>query len=174
MALALCLLFDPKSERLVRDLWRRLEDRGVPTLLTHTHRRHPPHLSYAVLRRWTEDGLRAGLDQLPDAGPLDLSAQGSLMFPRGRSALACAISAALAARQERAASCLAAAGGELHRHYEIGRWIPHVSVATRATGSQLTTIVHAVSDLLPITLRADRAALIDTGTGKLTMLTSIP
>lgn len=174
MALALCLLFDPKSERLVRGLWQRLEGSGVPTLLTHTHRRHPPHLSYAVLRRWTEDGLGEGLAQLSDAGPVDVAAQGSLMFPRGRSALACAISAALAARQERAASSLTAAGAELHRHYEVGRWIPHVSVATRATGSQLTTIANAVSDLLPITLRADRAALIDTGTGKLRMLTSIP
>ena len=50
MALAVCLLFDRRTDRLVRQLWERLEAQGVATLLTHTHGRHHPHLSYAVLR----------------------------------------------------------------------------------------------------------------------------
>jgi hypothetical protein len=45
MALALCLLLDRRSDALVRELWKRLEENGIPTLLSHTHGRHVPHLS---------------------------------------------------------------------------------------------------------------------------------
>ena len=64
MALSVCLLFDPKGEHAVRALWSRLEGHGVPTLATHTHGRHHPHLSYAVLRDGDPDSVRAALDPL--------------------------------------------------------------------------------------------------------------
>ena len=50
MALAVCLLFDARGERAIRALWDQLETLGVPSLRSHTHGRHVPHLSYAVLR----------------------------------------------------------------------------------------------------------------------------
>jgi hypothetical protein len=102
MALALCLLFDSRTDRLVRELWERLEARGIRTLLTHTHGRHHPHLSYAVLRAWDEGAIRAAVAELPDRGAIDISVQGSVVFPRGRVSLACSVGAALATRQERA------------------------------------------------------------------------
>jgi 2'-5' RNA ligase len=166
MALALCLLFDPRAERLVRQMWERLEDRGVSTLLTHTHGRHHPHLSLAVLRAWDPDRLRAGLADWRDPSPVEIAVQGSVVFPRGRVALACSVDSGLAQRQEEAVCVVTAAGAELHRHYERGRWVPHVSVATSASGEQLPLVVNAVSDVLPLRLRADRAALIDTSTGR--------
>src|ERR1043165_7903171 len=52
VALAVCLLFDRRSERAIRALRDQLESLGVPSLRSHTHRRHVPHLSYAVLRSW--------------------------------------------------------------------------------------------------------------------------
>ena len=52
VALAVCLLFDRRSERAVRALWDRLERAGVPSLRSHTHGQHMPHVSYAVLRAW--------------------------------------------------------------------------------------------------------------------------
>ena len=56
-----CLLFDRRTDRLVRQLWERLEAQGVATLLTHTHGRHHPHLSYAVLRDGDPDTVLAAL-----------------------------------------------------------------------------------------------------------------
>ena len=174
MALALCLLFDGRTDRLVTALWERLERQGVATLLTHTHGRHRPHLSYAVLRDGDPDTVRAALDGRADGGPVEVVAQGSVVFPRGRVALACAAPAAVVARQERVVAALAAAGIELHRNYEPGRWVPHVSVATSASGDQLPVVVGAVSDVLPLPVRAVRAALIETGTGELWPLPGIP
>ena len=53
VALAVCLLFDRRSERAVRALcgigW---SGPGVPSLRSHAHGRHVPHVSYAVLRSW--------------------------------------------------------------------------------------------------------------------------
>jgi hypothetical protein len=174
VALALCLLFDRRTDRLVTALWERLEQQGVATLLTHTHGRHRPHLSYAVLRDGDADTVRSALGRLPDAGPLEVVAQGSVVFPRGRVALACAATAAVVARQERVVTTLAGAGLELHRNYEPGRWVPHVSVATSASADQLPVVVGAVSDVLPLPVRAVRAALIETGTGELWPLAGLP
>lgn len=174
MALALCLLFDSRSERLIRGLWERLEDGGIGTLLTHTHRRHHPHLSYAVLLEWDIDAVSAAVSALPTAGPMEVHVQGTVVFPRGRAALACSVSAGLAHRQEQAAEALRATGAVLHRHYEPGRWVPHVSVATSAPGAALPVVVGAISDALPVTLRVERAALIDSSTGQLWPLDGIP
>jgi 2'-5' RNA ligase len=174
VALAVCLLFDARSEMLVRGLWARLEDAGVTTLATHTHRRHHPHLSYAVLRSWDLARVQDVLGALPPADPFEMSFHGTLAFPRGRAALAPAIGADVALRQRRIVTALEEAGAELHRNYRDGHWVPHVSVATRAQGATLATVVKAVADVLPLTVRVDRGALVDSGTGRTWPLAQIP
>jgi hypothetical protein len=53
VALAVCLLFDRRSDRAVRALWDQLKSLDVQqSLRSHTHGRHVPQLSYAVLRKW--------------------------------------------------------------------------------------------------------------------------
>lgn len=175
MALAVCLLFDARSDRLIRELWARLETGGIGTLASHTHGRHHPHLSYAVLREWDLDRVWDVLDALPDGGPVELSCQGVLMFPRGRVALAPALDSSTFSRQHRVVDALAGlASTDLHKHYLPGRWVPHVSVATRATGAQLPRAVTAITDALPMTVTADRAALIDSATGGRWSLPLVP
>ena len=174
MALAVCLLFDARSERLVRDLWSRLEDAGIATLATHTHRHHHPHLSYAVLRRWDVDRVQEALRALPDVGPFSLTIHGTLAFPRGRAALAPALTPSVGVSQVGVVAAVEATGADLHKHYRTGQWVPHVSVATRARGSQLATVVKTVSDALPLTLQVDRAALVDSTTGSTWALPHIP
>lgn len=174
MALAVCLLFDARTDRLLRALWSRLEAQGVRTLQSHTHGRHEPHLSYAVLLDWEVERVRAAVDGLPGGGPVSLSFHGTLAFPRGRAALAPSVTAEVTMRQESVTSALERAGAVLHRHYARGEWVPHVSVATRATGAQLATVVREVADVLPMTAGVDRAALIDSATGRSWPLGHVP
>ncbi|MGH1563593.1 2'-5' RNA ligase family protein [Mumia sp. DW29H23] len=174
MALAVCLLFDPATERRLRALWRRLEDAGIHTLASHTHGRHHPHLSYAVLRAWDLEAVREAVDALPDGGPVTLRCHGTVVFPRGRAALAPAVTADVSRRQESVTAALVATGADLHRNYAPGAWVPHVSVATRAPGAKLLAVVEAVADVLPMPLTVDRAAIIDSGTGQLWPLAAIP
>ncbi|WP_370616186.1 2'-5' RNA ligase family protein [Mumia sp. Pv 4-285] len=174
MALAVCVLFDRPTERRLRALWARLEEHGVHTLASHTHRRHHPHLSYAVLREWDLDAVRRALEDLPDGGPFAMTCHGTLAFPRGRAALAPSITPDVAARQLAVVDAVRATGADLHRHYGHGAWIPHVSIATRAPGALLPVVVEAVADVLPMPLVVDRAALIDSGTGRTWPLSGIP
>jgi hypothetical protein len=39
-------------------------------------------------------------------------------------------------------------------------------VATRAPGASLPVVVKAIADVLPLTVRVERAALVDSGTGR--------
>lgn len=174
VALAVCALFDAPGERAVRGLWARLEARGVPTLATHTHGRHHPHMSYAVLREWELEPVRAALASLPDGGPFPVTVQGTTVFPRGRSALAVAVPAEVMLRQQAVTECVRATGAQLHRHYLPGAWIPHISVATGASGALLPVAVTAISDVLPLTLAVTRAVLVDSATGETWPLPGIP
>jgi 2'-5' RNA ligase len=174
MALAVCLLFDTRSDNLLRDLWSRLEAAGVRTMETHTHGRHHPHLSYAVLRSWDLPQVESALAGLPDRGSFSMSFHGTLSFPRGRAALAPAVTADVARRQQQVVSAVLDTGADLHRNYRPGSWVPHVSVATRAQGARLVTVVKAIADVLPLTVRVDRAALVDSATGETWPLPHIP
>ena len=166
MTLAVCLLFTPEGNRLVRELWARLEAHGVPTLLTHTHRRHSPHLSLAVARTWDLDDVMGALEPLAGRTAVDLSLPGIVAFTRGRASLAVGVDADLARRQQGVADALAHVGAELHRHYVPGRWVPHVSLTTGGSANQLPVISNLVNDTLPLTLTTASAALIDTSDGR--------
>jgi len=174
VALAVCLLFDRRSERAVRALWDRLEQAGVPSLRSHTHGRHVPHVSYAVLRSWDHGAVTAALTELGGAEGVELSFDGVGVFRRGRTWLVAGVSADVVTRQQRVVDAVTATGAELHKHYVPGTWLPHCSLAPRATLAQLPAAVAAVLDVLPLRARLDHAALINSATGQLWPLPALP
>ena len=173
MALAVCLLFDRRSERAVRALWDRVEEQGVGSLRSHTHGRHVPHMSYAVLRRWDLAAVTDALAGL-QGDPVDVSFDGVGLFRRGRTWLLAGVSADLMARQQRVVEAVIAAGADLHKHYRPGVWLPHCSLAPRATLAQLPAVVGSVMDVLPLQARLDRAALVNSATGEISPLAELP
>ena len=174
MALAVCLLFDRRSERAVRALWDRVEEQGVPSLGSHTHGRHVPHVSYAVLRRWDQAAVDDALAGLDGGDPVDLSFDGVGLFRRGRTWLVAGVSAEFVSRQQRVVEVLTATGAGLHKHYRPGVWLPHCSLAPRVTLAQLPQVVAAVMDVLPLQARLDRAALVNSATGEISPLQDLP
>ncbi len=174
MALAVCLLFDPRTDLALRRLWQRLEGSGIRTLLSHTHGRHVPHLSYAVLREYDVTGVVAEVDGLPDGGPVPLHFDAIGLFRRGRASLVPGVTTEVMARQERVVAAARGAGADLHRHYEPGRWVPHCGIATRVRRESLASLTAAVHDVLPLDAVADHAAVIDSGTGRQWPLSGVP
>lgn len=174
MALAACLLFDRQTERSLRGLWDRLEDLGVPTLRSHTHGRHVPHVSYAVVRDGDVDAIHRAVSALPDGGAIGLRFDGLGLFRRGRSWLVPAVASDLASRQQLVVTAVTSTGAELHRHYEPGAWMPHCTLAPRVPLPMLPVLAAAVYEVLPLAVRVDRAALIDSGTGESWPLPHIP
>ncbi|HQR27708.1 MAG TPA: 2'-5' RNA ligase family protein [Nocardioides sp.] len=165
MALAVCLLLDDRADAAVRGLWRRLEEAGVPSMPSHTHGHHVPHLTYVSLLRYDLATVTDALAALPErpALPLYFDALGS--FRRSRCWLAPAVTPGLAPRHEAVVSALLAVGAQLHRNYRPGVWTPHVTLAPRLHLDDLRTVAATVYDVLPLTATATRAALIDTSTG---------
>lgn len=170
MSLAVCLLLDPTAEAVVRRLWHQLEDDGIPTLLSHTHGRHVPHLTLVGLRSGRDlpvlPALLDALSSLPEAPPLPLRFDAFGTFRRSRSWLAPAVSPGLVLRQEQAVDAVRAAGAPVHHHYEPGAWLPHLTLAPRLHLRDLATVAGRVYDTLPLLAVADRAAVVDTSTGE--------
>jgi 2'-5' RNA ligase len=174
VALAVCLLFDRRSERAIRALWDRVEEQGVPSLRSHTHGRHVPHVSYAVLRSWDQAAVTDALAAVDGGRPVELSFDGIGLFRRGRTWLVAGVTADFVARQQRVVEAVIATGAELHKHYRPGVWLPHCSLAPRATLAQLPTVAAAVFDVLPLQGRLDRAALVNSATGDVYPLSALP
>ncbi|WP_019819182.1 2'-5' RNA ligase family protein [Saccharomonospora saliphila] len=174
MALGVCLLFDRRSDRALRELWLRLERLGVATPHSHTHGRHRPHLSYVVLLDWDLDPVRAAVTSLPDGGPHELSFDAVAAFRRGRVCLVPAVPADLLTRQRAVVEAVRSTGAVVHRHYEVDRWLPHTSLATRAAARQMPDVVAAAYEVLPVTVLVTHAALIDSATGRDWPLTILP
>jgi hypothetical protein len=166
VALAVCLLLDPPADDVVRRLWQRLEDAGVPSLASHTHGRHVPHLTYVSLRSWDLAAVTDGLGGLPEESPVRIHLDGLGMFRRSRCWLAPAVTLDLAARQQAVVGEVTASGADLHKHYRPGDWTPHVTLAPRLHLRDLPLVARLVNDVLPITTTASRAVLIDTSTGE--------
>lgn len=174
MALAVCLLFDGRSERAVRNLWDRLEDVGVPTLRSHTHALHHPHLSYVVLLSWDLDAVRAAVEALPGHRPFEITFDALGSFRRGRACMVPAVPVDFVARQQAVLEAVRSTGAMVHKHYETDRWLPHLSLATRAPLDRLSDVALAVYQVLPLTLRVSGAALIDSSTGRTWDLATLP
>ena len=166
MALAVCLLLDDRADAAIRELWGRLEDSGVPSMLTHTHGRHVPHLTYAMLRSYDLDEVSAALSALPSRSPMALHFDALGVFRRTRCWLAPALTSDLAERQAAVVDVASGTGADLHRHYVPGVWVPHVTLAPRLHLSDLARVALPVYDVLPLDATGTAAALIDTTTGR--------
>jgi 2'-5' RNA ligase superfamily len=174
VALAVCLLFDPDTDGAIRRLWAALEGAGIGTLLTHTHRRHVPHLSYAVLRSFDVESVATVVAELAGGPALDLRFDAVGLFPRGRGALLSPATQPLLSRQLAVVDAVTSTGADLHWHYRPGRWIPHCSLTTGTSQELLPTAVVRAFDVLPVEGTAVAAALINSGTGQQWPLPNLP
>jgi hypothetical protein len=173
VALSVCLLFEERADRAVRRLWDRLEERGVRTLRSHTHGRHVPHLSYAVLRTFTTPDVEKVLEDLPDPGGLELSLEGVGFFRRGRCWLIPSASPTLLDRQRRVVAAVSSTGAGLHWNYLPGVWVPHCTLAPRVLAKDVPTVIRTVNEVLPLRVRFAAAGLVDSADGIVWPLTHI-
>jgi len=165
VALSVCLLLDDRADRTLRSLWHRLEAAGVPTLLTHTHGRHLPHLTFASLLDYDLEAVHAALTTLPVQRPETVVLDALGMFRRSRCWLGLAPTAAVVERQQATVAAVRAAGARVHRSYEPGAWVPHLTLAPRLHLDQLPVVARHVFEVLPVAATIERAALVDTTTG---------
>jgi 2'-5' RNA ligase len=166
MTLSVCLNLDTAADRAVRALWQRLEEAGIATLLSHTHGRHIPHLTLASLRSWDLESVRQELSAQPVELPHVVYFDALGMFRRSRCWLVPAASPGLLHDQRAVVDAVRRGGADLHRHYEPGRWVPHLTLAPRLHLKDLPVVAARVYDVLPISATLCEMTLIDTSTGE--------
>ncbi len=149
----------------MRDLWRRLEEAGIGTLATHTHGRHVPHLTLASLRTYDLEAVRTACAAVPAPAGQEVRFDALGMFPRSRCWLVPAVDGDLLGRQQTAVTAVAATGADLHRSYQPGSWVPHLTLAPRLGLDQLPALARHVFEILPLVATLTRTVLVDTSTG---------
>jgi hypothetical protein len=127
-----------------------------------------------VLRTWEQAAVTAALSSLGDGDPVELSFDRIGPFRRGRAWVPAGVTSDFVARQEPVVSAALATGADLHKHYQHGMWVPHCSVAPRASLAQLPALTATVYDVLPLRARLDHAALVNTATGGIWPLATMP
>ena len=165
MTLSVCLTLDPSADRTVRALWQRLEGAGIATLLSHTHGRHIPHLTLASLRSWDLTAVQRELSGTSVDLPHVVHFDALGMFRRSRCWLVPAASPALLHDQHAVVDAVRRSGADLHRHYEPGRWVPHLTLAPRLYLKDLPVVAARVYEVLPVSATLAEVTLIDTSTG---------
>lgn len=175
MAHSLECYFDDDADAAVRALWQRLEQAGVPSLASRTHRNHRPHLAFAV----------AGT--LPPAARRNLAADLTLLamprlwlytlgtFPTNQNALllGAVTDAELLAVHVAVHDALAGRVRDPLAYYLPGAWVPHCLLAEDVTPVQLAAGFATLHPIEPIRARVTEVGVLDTRTGELDTLLTI-
>lgn len=175
MAHALECYFDDEADAAIRALWQRLEQAGVPSLATRTHRNHRPHVTFAV----------AGA--IPPAARRSLTADLALLsmpqlwlytlgtFPNGQNALllGAVTDAELLAVHVAVHDALAGRVRDPWAYYLPGAWVPHCTLAEDVTPAQLTAGFAALHPIEPVRVRVTEVGVKDTRTGDADLLLTV-
>lgn len=167
MAQGLVFLFDPDADAAVRSLWARLEKAGVPSLATHTHGRHRPHVTFALggsIPAATRDALRADLRQL-SIPRLWLNTLGAFSTIENVLMLAAVVDTELLAVHSAVHDILAGRVRQPSAYYLPGSWVPHCTLAQGIEPAQTAAGFAAVHPVAPVHATVTEIAVVDSHTG---------
>jgi hypothetical protein len=140
---------DDDTSRVVTNLWALLEAEGVPTLATHTHRQHRPHVSLVVADDLLPSEALDVLESVP-LKTLHLLVSGPGIFPGGILFLACVPNAELLEEQRRVHDLVAPMTKALWDYFAPGAWSPHLTISYGLDGVQLARAIPVVLDQVPV------------------------
>ncbi len=166
MAHALELFFDPINEAAIKATWGKLEAAGLPSLATHSHRKHRPHVTLVVAERIETARLQGARDRL-SAIHLDVTLYSPAVFQRsGVLYLSVVPTPALLRLHEEVHTALRGSLVEPWDLYSVGSWVPHCTLAQELTRAQLARGVDLLHDHPIVETHVTSAGLLDTKTGE--------
>ena len=131
---------DITTSRVIRDLWDELETEGVPSMATHTHKLHKPHVSLIVAEHLPVNASLQAVGPVPTE-PIRLLIEAAGVFPGGFLFLACVANVEMLDEQRR-----------------VHRAVQPLAVDP-AAGRQLGGDRHAVLDVDHAPLTGERLAV---------------
>lgn len=140
---------DDDTTRAVTDVWAALEADGIPTLASHTHRRHRPHVSLVVADDLVPASVLEVIGSVPGRS-LRLLVNSPGVFPGGILFFTCVPNVALLEEQHRVHDLVAPMARGLWDHFAPGAWSPHLTNAYDLSDAQVARALPVVLDHLPI------------------------
>ena len=174
MAQALEFFFDGEADTAVRAMWQRLERAGVPSLATRTHRRHRPHVTFALggaFTRQTRADLTAELNLLA-LPSIWLYTLGTFPTSDTHLVLTPVVDAELLAVHSAVHDVLARKVKNPVAYYLPGSWVPHCTLAQELDTPTLAAGIAALHPVEPIRAKVDEVGITDTTTGEVDILFS--
>jgi hypothetical protein len=156
---------DSTTSRRIRDLWDTLEAAGVPSIATHTHGLHQPHVSLVVAGHLPVNASLEAVMAAPRK-PIRLLIEATGVFPGGFLHLACVANHSLLDEQRRVHELVRPLVVDPWPHFEPGDWTPHITVGWELTTRQLAQALPMVLDNLPIEGWLDHGGVEDGTTGE--------
>lgn len=172
MAQALEFFFDDEADAAVRALWQRLETAGVPSLASRSHRRHRPHVTFAIASAFparTRKDL-AGELRLLSLPTLWLYTLGTFPTQENALFLGAVTDAEVLAVHSAVHDVLAGKVRDPWAYYLPGAWVPHCALAQDLDVTQLAAGFAAVHPIEPIRARIAQVGVTDTRTGETEVL----
>jgi 2'-5' RNA ligase len=174
MAQALEFFFDGEADTAVRALWQRLERAGVPSLATRSHRRHRPHVTFALgsaFTRQTRTDLAAELSLLA-LPSIWLHTLGAFPTTETQLVLIPVVDAELLAVHSAVHDVLAKKVRNPVAYYLPGSWVPHCTLAQDIDTATLAAGIAALHPVEPVRAKIDEVGITDTVTGEVDLLFS--
>jgi hypothetical protein len=165
------LLLDVDADAAVRACWRRLDEAGIPSLTTHTHGRHVPHISLVVAERievgeWLgelREGWFAGPPVSVELGPVGTFPEGGWVF----------LSAGGVDRSAHS-RLVASLGDDVTdpwEHYLPDHWVPHCTLAGGLDADEVESALEVLAgSRVPIVATIESAVVVDAESGAIRRL----
>lgn len=172
MAQALECYFDADADDAVRALWQRLEQAGVPSLATATHRRHRPHVTVAIGGSIPPAARRDLVTSLTRLALPRLWLYTLGTFPTSENVLflGAVTDAELLAVHVAVHDTLAGRVRDPWAYHLPGAWVPHCTLSQDVSPSQLAAAFATLHPIEPVRARIAQVGIADTRTGEIDML----
>lgn len=163
------LTCEPEFDRVVRTVWDRLADAGLPSLTLNTHPAHRPHLTLAAVGQFPP-GAQERIDALLGAPnlPIPVRLTGLLSFSarsRRRVLVWVVVPTAELIGLHTAVWQVLEDAGQPNPLYLPGRWVPHMGLTRRLEPAQLVTALEVLGRLPDLPGNLDAARTYDSDSG---------
>ena len=149
----------------VREIWRELVAAGLPSLESHTHRLHQPHVSLVVAQHLDVEAASAAVGRVPVA-PIPCRVEMGGFFPGGVLLLPLVPNSELLAEQRRVSNALADVPVGRWPHTVPGSWSPHMTCAYGIEPHQAEAAMAIVLRHLPLSGHLTTGGVEDGTTGE--------
>ncbi|TCP56704.1 2'-5' RNA ligase superfamily protein [Tamaricihabitans halophyticus] len=170
MVQALEAFFDEPAEEAVRELWRRLDSAGIPSLASRGKGR--PHVTFAVAggipaRSRAELASELRLLSLPT---IWLYTLGTFPTTETQLVLTAVVDAELLAVHSAIHEVLANRAKNPSAYYMPGAWVPHCTLSREIDTASLASAMSTLHPIRPIKARVREIGITDTATGEVDSL----